>query len=637
MLIVTNLCHRFKGIAPLLYFWVFFILPISVFSNHRPVEDAAETRIQKSEFKLDFKKVKRKDNINNFNAILSANYTIEALKDDAVFKNVIYYDDNITIDAEVNSISGKKPYTKTASNSLLQDDIFHSDARIYTVVSELSKKGNVAALEYVKEYNDIKYLVNFYFHEFQNDVKEKEIVITIPEWLEMEIVEMNFDKWNVNKQESTDKDNKIITYSMKDLKKTVYEERTNGPSYDLPHLLFLFKKITTKEGKVSLINNTQDLYNWYHSLVKQVKNNSEVLKPVVKRITEGKTKKEDIVSSLFYWVQDNIRYIAFEDGIAGFKPAPADDVYKKKYGDCKGMANLLKEMLILAGYDARLTWVGTRHLAYSYDTPCLAVDNHMICTLIDGGQKIFLDPTEKYIPFKSVAYRIQGQEALIEDGDKYILEAIPEYGPEINQTVYTTQLILEDDVLTGKGNIVWKGESKASIFKAYYSTSKEDKDRLLKNYITDNKNIYLEEIELKNVEDRAKDLSVDYDVKVKNAVILLDNEVYVNLDYDGVFQNFIIDDKRIRDIVFPYKISEQYIMNLSVPEGYKVQHVPENMSVKADDYSISIQFEQKDNQIIYTKNISLDNAIIRTKDFVHWNKTIKQLNKIYKEQIVLKK
>jgi hypothetical protein len=28
----------------------------------------------------------------------------------------------------------------------------------------------------------------------------------------------------------------------------------------------------------------------------------------------------DKVKAIFYWVQNNIRYIAFEDGIAGFLP-----------------------------------------------------------------------------------------------------------------------------------------------------------------------------------------------------------------------------------------------------------------------------------------------------------------------------
>lgn len=78
------------------------------------------------------------------------------------------------------------------------------------------------------------------------------------------------------------------------------------------------------------------------------------------------------IEAVFYWVQDNIRYIAFENGIMGFKPEAASKVYQNRYGDCKGMANLLKEMLKICGYDARLTWIGTNDIPYDYKTASLA-------------------------------------------------------------------------------------------------------------------------------------------------------------------------------------------------------------------------------------------------------------------------
>jgi hypothetical protein len=50
-------------------------------------------------------------------------------------------------------------------------------------------------------------------------------------------------------------------------------------------------------------------------------------------------------------VQDNIRYIAFEDGIMGFKPDAAQNVFNKNMGIAREKANLLKEMLKQARYE----------------------------------------------------------------------------------------------------------------------------------------------------------------------------------------------------------------------------------------------------------------------------------------------
>ena len=43
--------------------------------------------------------------------------------------------------------------------------------------------------------------------------------------------------------------------------------------------------------------------------------------------------------------RDKVRYIAYEDGYSGYIPTSAQTVLANKYGDCKGMANPLTEML----------------------------------------------------------------------------------------------------------------------------------------------------------------------------------------------------------------------------------------------------------------------------------------------------
>jgi transglutaminase-like putative cysteine protease len=151
-----------------------------------------------------------------------------------------------------------------------------------------------------------------------------------------------------------------------------------------------------------------DQYAWYRYILKDLSNNETVIKAKADDIVAGKTDDMDKVKSIFYWVQNNIRYIAFEDGIAGFLPDKAEEVLRKKYGDCKGMANLTKELLKSQGFDARLCWLGTNHIAYDYSTPSLAVDNHMICALIYKG-KIILDATEDYLSMNDYAERIQGR------------------------------------------------------------------------------------------------------------------------------------------------------------------------------------------------------------------------------------
>ena len=115
-----------------------------------------------------------------------------------------------------------------------------------------------------------------------------------------------------------------------------------------------------------MFESVKDLYGWYRTVCDSIGNQPSELKEKVAALTNGKKTDAEKIEAIFYWVQDNIRYIAFENGIMGFRPDAAQNVFRKKYGDCKGKANLLKEMLRLAGYDARLTWIGTSDLPYDY-------------------------------------------------------------------------------------------------------------------------------------------------------------------------------------------------------------------------------------------------------------------------------
>ena len=52
----------------------------------------------------------------------------------------------------------------------------------------------------------------------------------------------------------------------------------------------------------------------------QIGNETTTIKTKAEEITKGITGDVEKVKALYQWMQDNIRYIAYEDGIAGFKP-----------------------------------------------------------------------------------------------------------------------------------------------------------------------------------------------------------------------------------------------------------------------------------------------------------------------------
>jgi hypothetical protein len=146
----------------------------------------------------------------------------------------------------------------------------------------------------------------------------------------------------------------------------------------------------------------------------------------VAEITTGITDKNERVKPIYYWVQDLIKYIAFKEGIAVLQTNLPQNVCNKRYGDCKGMAILLKIILIEAGFDARLVWIGTNAIAYDYATPSLRVDNPMVTAIMVDGKPIFLEGTDKFNKYGTFATRIQGKQGLIQNGSEFELVQVPQ-------------------------------------------------------------------------------------------------------------------------------------------------------------------------------------------------------------------
>jgi len=107
--------------------------------------------------------------------------------------------------------------------------------------------------------------------------------------------------------------------------------------------------------------------------------------------------KESRVLAALRFVQDEIRYLAIEDGLSGYKPQPPSAVFAQRYGDCKDKSLLFVTMLRAMGIEANVALVNTRlqqTLAQMHPSP--AVFDHAIAEVNLDGQIFWLDATANY-------------------------------------------------------------------------------------------------------------------------------------------------------------------------------------------------------------------------------------------------
>ena len=607
---------------------------IKVAKSLRAKYDKSDIAILKSEENVSFAVNK---SINSVEVIYNINETLMNINHRADISKYEFYDSESEIKTfSVKYRNNKQTSFYTKDEFYKSDDLFYNDAKVKYVQLDFPVQGYTYEYEMEKKIRDIKYFTSIYFND-EFPVIEKTITIEVPKWLELEIKEFNFNSFDIKKTVTPNGENTIYKYVVKNIEPSVNEYNTPGPSYLYPHVLFIAKSYTDKTEKKTLFNSTADLYKWYKSLVDSMKDEPSVFANKVKELTKDAKNDDEKIKNIYYWVQDNIRYIAFEDGIAGFKPDDSQNVFEKRYGDCKGMANLTKQMLKLAGFDARLTWIGTNHIAYDYSIPSLSVDNHMICTLIKDGKKYFLDGTEKYNSFGEYAERIQGKEVLIEDGNKFMIDKIPVQKAISNSEKITTNYKIENETLTGSVSKEFLGESRASFLYQYNRVKNDKKEDALKWFLSGNdKNYNVSNIVTSDLNNRDQKLNISYETKLANHVSSFDNEMYVDLDYDKEFKNLDLKDRK-KDLMFDYKSHDDITITLEIPSGYKVSKLPANFEINNEDYAISLKYEVKGNTIVYRKMFDIKKPILKSSKFEEWKKNHSQFTKNYSEQIVLTK
>lgn len=514
--------------------------------------------------------------------------------------------------------------------------VFYSDAHVCYFSLPLPKKGSTSQVNLKKTTLDPHYFTSIYFMEDQ-PVEDQEIKLTVPSWMEIEVKEFNFKNYQIQKKINKNGDNTEYIYTMKDIPAINTESSAPGPTYYIPHILVLCKSAQPKDEKYVYFKTLAEQYAWYKSLVLKIGNDEKIVKEKTNEIVKGISRDEEKVKVIFQWVQDNIRYIAFENGIAGFKPEPAQEVMRKKYGDCKGMANLLTEMLKSINLDARKCWLGTNHIAYDYSTPSLSVDNHMICAWMNKGKPVYLDATEKYIGFGEIAERIQNRQTLIENGNQYLLERVPKAGYLQNTATEIRTFSIKDNNLQGHIIQVWKGESKEWLLTALNDIKMDKQENALKQYLAKGlPNFEITNLKIENLSNYNADLKVDYDVLWKGVISVFDKESYLDIDNRRNLENFKIDtSKRKLPYWFSFKRDLVFETEVVLPDGKSVTTLPENLTIKQAGYTFMASYKKTENKVIYKNEIILSDTELKPEQFSQWNKDIDQLTNFYNQQIVL--
>lgn len=519
--------------------------------------------------------------------------------------------------------------------------IFYDDVKETAFDYPKVIKGSVTHVE-TEHYNkDIHFISPFYFSSYL-PVANATFSLTFSEDMDIRYIIKNDEKKNITVTESKKGRKKTIEFSAKGINNNDYFADAVSHSYYAQHVIVYVTQYKYDGQVIPVYNTVAELYKWNSSFLKDINTTaSALLKQVADSVCAGKTTEWDKAQAIYHWVQNHIKYVAFEAGLEGFVPRQAEDVCTKRYGDCKDMASLLTALLNASGLKAYFTWIGTRSIPYSYtEVPLPISDNHMISAVKVDNKWIFLDATDPNCIFGFPSSSIQNKEALIGiSADKYELVKVPVMVSSKSIIVDSTFLTIDKKILKGFASVDYVGYYGSDVYNSLLYNKGDDERVYARRRMAKGSNKFImKDYKISFPDPANKSANIKSNFEIPDYVKSIDDEMYINLNLEKIFGYTVTDTaKRKMAIENSFLMNIRQVHLLKIPEGYALEHLPKNISVSNNVVDFSIEYKQVKDQVIATQNYTIKQLYIEVADFTKWNEAITKVSPAYKEEIVLKK
>ncbi|QPH39786.1 DUF3857 domain-containing protein [Pedobacter endophyticus] len=391
------------------------------------------------------------------------------------------------------------------------------------------------------------------------------------------------------------------------------------------------------DGSTGNFNNWKSFGAWIYDLNKGGEKLPDATKQLVQNlIKDAKTPKEKI-RALYNHLQQNTRYVSVQLGIGGFRPILAEKVAQVNYGDCKALSNYMKALLSEAGIKSNLIVIGNDMPSLNREYSSMGQANHMILCVPLTNDTTFLECTSQYKPMGFIGNSNSDRDVLMitEDGGKIV--HTPVYTAKDNYQIRKTKIDLNED-----GTGLLKLES------VYGNAQFEDNfDNTLLEPVTLRKRIIegspIPVNELINIKYTQPDKSLpvlteELSFKTNKLLTKGGDKLFLVVNQINRKEHVplkVEDRKTYFSVPFSYNDEDEIIYTL--PTGYKVEFIPQDVTITSEFGTYTAKFAAKDNTIVYTRTQIMSNQKYPPAKYNDYVDFIKKIYQADKQKAVLAK
>ncbi|MBC3847472.1 DUF3857 domain-containing protein [Winogradskyella echinorum] len=312
------------------------------------------------------------------------------------------------------------------------------------------------------------------------------------------------------------------------------------------------------------------------------------------------------------------------------------EAYKQGEGNVADINLLVVSMLRSRGIDANPVLVSTRNNGVPL-FPTKNGFNYVICMVKIGSNHLFIDATEPHAINNLLPKRVLNWQGLVvlEEGSNKWVDLIAN-----NNSIDATALNIkiEDDYsVSGKVRKNMTFYRALDYRKKYFNHTNEEHIKSLESNKGD---IEISELNYESGNDNSQPVKVTYNYKLSDGVDEIGDKLYFSpLLFLAIKESPFKLEERKYPIDFVIPFADKYKINIMLPEGYKVESLPENrgMEFKAGEAKFTYIAKENGKYLQLSVQLEINNPLILPADYKDFKDFYSKIVEKQAEQIVLTK
>jgi hypothetical protein len=506
------------------------------------------------------------------------------------------------------------------------------------------KEGCIIEYEYEMISQNYQTLYDWQFQE-NIPVRHSELWLSIPESFEYVYL---FKGRKILKKEAQKEEHiglmsvnvqKLYTDSIPALKPEAY--MTTMQNY-ISQINFQLSRYTNARGVVD-----ERMKDWKDVATKLVKNGSigeqfnrkgnygDVWR-AVKPLLEGAATEDEKIKIVYNFLCTNVTWD--EDNYSEYSSESLNAAFKKKKANSGELNMMMLACLSEAGIKASPMLVSTRRHGKPLTVyPIMDQFNHLACYIDRGDKSQIIDVGTIHRPVGLPRISTLNEQGWVLDEKNPRWVSI--VAPLSNEVSLANFKLNDEGTLTG---------SIASNYRGYAAVSERDDEddkegkheKVKKALAKDFPDIKIDSISIMNLDNTAEPFKRTVYCAIPNAATTAGDLIYIKPSLKTEFdENPFKQPKREFPVEFPYPFKDQFILNLTIPDGYTVEEMPKSIRVNLPENGGSFQYisSANGNVIQLIIKIQLDNLHFEPEEYPLVKQFFNQIAIKSAEQIVLKK